>query len=110
MLASGATVRPAQHAPLAIGHHPVKRARVGIEDERQEMAIAFPQRQRGDVFDGDPLERASGVALERCAAEARDDEQKAEPVLAALAESGPTDRAAQMEIEALDTRFLTDFD
>src|SRR6266850_643885 len=100
---------PTQHAPVTVGHDAVERARVGIEHERQEVTVAFPQRQLSHLLDFDPLEPAFRIALERYAAEARNDEQEPEPVLATFAESRPADRTAQAQVEAVDSRLLADF-
>ena len=35
---------PRQHAAVAVGHDAVEGARVAIEDQRQEVPVAFPQR------------------------------------------------------------------
>src|SRR5512146_1389166 len=105
-IASDPAVRPAHHAPVAIRHDAVKRPRLGVEHEWQEVTVAFPERQLVDPVEFNPFERALGIALVRLACQARDDEHEAEPVLAVLAESRPADRAAQVQLEALDAGFL----
>src|SRR5215471_18398668 len=86
----------------------MERPRIGVENQRQEVAVALPQRQIEDALDVDPLERSFQVARECLAAEGGDQEDEAEPVLAVLAESGPADRAAQGQINAVDAGFLVD--
>lgn len=39
---SGPRDRPRLHTPVAVRHHPVERARIAIEHQRQEMAVAVP--------------------------------------------------------------------
>src|SRR5262249_21778629 len=81
--------------------------RRGLEHQRDEEAVALPQGQLKDAPDLDPFQRALGVVGPRCAADAVDAKYKAEPVLTALAEAGPADRAAQHEFIALQARLLT---
>jgi hypothetical protein len=79
---------PRQHASVAIRHHAVERARIVVEHQRQELAVAFPHRQVVQALARHPLQRAFGIAFERGAGEAADEEDEAEPVLALLAETG----------------------
>src|SRR5207342_2122086 len=99
---------PRQHASVAIRHHAVERARIVVEHQRQELAVAFPHRQVVQAVAWYPLQRAFGIAFERGAGEAGDEEDEAEPVLALLAETGPADRAAQRQVDAVDAGFLVD--
>jgi hypothetical protein len=39
-----AAVGPAHHVAVTVGHDAVKRTWIGIEHQREEVAIAFPQR------------------------------------------------------------------
>src|SRR5574337_1464789 len=100
---------PAQHASVAVRHDAVEWARIGIEHQRQEVPVAFPQGQVEDFFDLHPFQRAFRVVLQRGARESHHDEDETEPVLAVLAEAGPADRSAQMDFIAFDSRFLADF-
>src|SRR3546814_219079 len=92
-----ARMAPGLHAPVAVRHHAVERARVVVEDQRQELAVALPHRQFVQAVDRDPLQRAFRVALQRRAGERSHHEHESEPVLAVLAEAGPADRAAQRQ-------------
>src|SRR5207245_319472 len=58
---------PTHGAAVAVGHDAVELARVGAEDERQEMAVAFPERQLENALDGHPDECALGVVGARLA-------------------------------------------
>src|SRR5687767_6576984 len=86
----------------------MERTRIRIEHQRQEMAVAVPQRQLEHAFHRLPLEHALGVVRMRLARVRVDDEDEAEPVLAALAEAWPADRAAQAQRGALDAGLLAD--
>src|SRR5690606_6609150 len=86
-------------------HDAVEGARVVVEHQRQEAAVAFPQRQVEDALDLHPLQRAFRVGGERLARVTRHQEEKPQPVLAVLAEAGPADRAAQLQLLALDPGF-----
>src|SRR5262249_5501916 len=59
-------------------------------------------------IDGNPAQRALGVAVLQFAVPAVDAEDETEPVFAILAETGPTDRAAKDEFVALDAGFFPD--
>src|SRR5262245_51901921 len=72
------------------------------------MAVAFPERQLEHALDANPLEDALGIVRARRAVPAVDAENEAEPVLAVLAEAWPADRAAELELIALQPRFLAD--
>src|SRR5688500_7386080 len=84
---SNTRVVPAQHAPIAIQHHPMKQTRVIIKHKRQELTVTFPQRKLVDLFDIHPLQSAFQIALVRLTTELRDHEQEPEPVFATLAKA-----------------------
>src|SRR5688572_25325316 len=77
-----------------------------LEDERQKVAVPFPHGQIEDLRELNPFERPLGVLDLRRAVRAVDAEDEAEPILAALAEAGPADRAAQTQGGALHPRLL----
>jgi hypothetical protein len=86
----------------------MERPRIGVEHQRQEVAVALPEIQLLQLADLHPFERAFRIVTQRLAAETGDDEQEPEPVLAVFAKSGPTDRAPQAQIEAFDARLFPD--
>lgn len=86
----------------------MERARVVVEDQRQEVAVAFPEREFRDPVDVDPFQRAFRIVGVRRAAPASDEEHEAEPVLAGLAEAGPADGAAQPEFVAVSAASIFD--
>ena len=65
------------------------------------MPVAFPERQLKNTLDLDPLQDAFRVLVPRLAAEALDEKDEAEPVLALLAEARPADCSAQRELLSL---------
>src|SRR5690606_38714460 len=99
---------PRHHPPVAVRHHAMEGARVIVEHQRQELAVAVPERQLEDAVDLDPFERALRIGGERLAGISCYHEQETEPVLALLAEARPADRAAQLQFVAIDARFLVD--
>src|SRR5690606_35619927 len=105
---SGPRIRPRHETAVAVRHHAMERAWITVEQQRQEVAVAFPERQLADPVDVHPRQLSLDVAAERIAAMARDQEQEAEPVLALLAEPRPTDRAAELHSIALDPGLLAD--
>ena len=54
---SNQVIVPAHRPAVAIRHDAVKLAAVVVEDERQEMAVAFPERQVENPLDVDPFQR-----------------------------------------------------
>src|SRR5437867_1425409 len=98
---SGQVVTPADGFAVPIGHDPVKLAAGGLENEWKEMAVAFPQRQIGDAFQGDPFEGAFRVDCDGCALPLVDEENETEPVFTVFAEPGPADGATQDQVGTL---------
>src|SRR5690606_21352622 len=76
---SGSRVAPGLHPPVLVRHDPVEGPGIVVEDQRQEVAVAFPHRQLVQLRHGDPLQGALVVALQRRPAVARDQEDEAEP-------------------------------
>src|SRR5207248_1046785 len=88
-------VTPADRPAVAVWHDAVELPLRDLEDQRQEMAVAFPERQFQHVLHIHPVERSLGVLPQRLAAPAVDAEDETEPVLPLLAEAGPAHGAAQ---------------
>lgn len=80
-----------------------------IEQQRQEVAVAFPQRQRRKLVDADPLQGAFGIVGERRAVPGVDEEDETEPGFAVLAEARPANGAAQAEAIAFQSCLFADF-
>jgi hypothetical protein len=75
----------------------VKRAWVFIEEEGEEVAIPFPERELFEPLPVDPRQGALGVLGTRLAAPAVDAEEEAKPVLAVLAKARPVDRTPEYQ-------------
>ena len=84
-------------------------ARVVIEHQRQKPSITIPQGQFENPVHRHPFQRALDIGLMRHTAVAGDQKHEPQPVLALLAETGPTDRAAQDERIAFDAGLFSDF-
>src|SRR5262249_33239290 len=106
-LATGAT--PADGPAIAVGHEAVELPRIVVEDERQEIAVAFPQGEIKKSIQLHPFQRAFRVFRPWRAVPAIDAEDEAEPVFAVLAETRPINRAAQNQFLAFKSGFLADF-
>ena len=81
-------------------------ARIGVEHQRQEMPVAVPQRESHDIGHRHPFQRAFRIAGVRGSGIFGDDEEKAQPVFAVLAEAGPADGSAQAQRIAFDARLF----
>lgn len=86
---------PVKRLAVAVGHDAVKLPHVGVKHQRQEMPIAFPQRQIQHAADFDPFQRAFRVFPERLPAPAHDQEKETKPIFALLAEARPVNGATQ---------------
>src|SRR5437899_831255 len=86
----------------------MKRPAVRIEHQRQEEAVAFPQRQFEYAIHIEPLKRSFRVSFKRRACVGCDSEDEAEPVLAAFPEAGPIYGPAYFQRRALDASLLAD--
>ena len=84
-------------------------AGVGVENQRQKIAVSLPHRQEMQLCNGVPGEHPFFILREGCAVEAVDPEDKAQPVLPLRAEAGPVDGAAQQDLLAVDPCFFLDF-
>src|SRR5690606_3060373 len=93
---SEARPAPGLHAAVAVRHDAMERARIGVEQQRQKVAVAIPQRQVHQPVHLYPFQRAFRIGLQRGAGPAVDHEHEAQPVLAVLAEARPADGAAQL--------------
>src|SRR6185437_1068591 len=102
------TITPTHGASVSIRHDTVELSFRALEDQRQEMTIAFPQRQLQHALHLDPYEVALGVAGIGFALEVIDAEKEAEPILAVFAETGPADGPAQHQRLALQPALLAD--
>src|SRR5262245_31271835 len=100
---------PTDGAAVAVGHDTVELAIRPLEDQRQEIAVTFPERQIEQPLDIDPFQCSFGVVGPRRAVPAVDAEDEAEPIFAVLAETGPTDGAAEDQLIALQPSFLANF-
>ena len=69
-------------------------ARVVAKNQRQEVAVSFPQRQIQYLLDGHPGERSFRIFAKGRAAEVVDAEDEAEPILPLFAKTGPANGAS----------------
>lgn len=76
------------------------------KDEGEEVAVALPEGEFENAHDVNPFKGAFVVFPEGFTVERVDAKDESEPMFAAFAEAGPTDRTAQGHRGALDTRFF----
>ena len=84
-------------------------AGVGVENQRQKIAISFPHRQEMQIINGVPGERPFFIFGKGYAVEAVDPEDKAQPILPLRTKAGPVDGSAEQNFLAVDSGLFLDF-